>query len=212
MTRIMIVDDHQMFIDGLTALLADQEELQIMGEANSGREALAILEKEEPDLMITDLSMPEMPGLELVKTVKERYPCVKILVLSMHNDRETVGAIMMSEAEGYILKNTGKSELMTAIERITGGSTYYSNEILSLMLEKLKKEKKREEAIKELTDRELEVLKLIIQEYSSEEMAAKLYVSRRTIDSHRKNIMHKTRVKTIVGLIKYAYRNDLVNS
>ncbi len=212
MTRILIVDDHQMFIDGLSALLADHDDFKVVKETNSGAEALAILESNEIDLMITDLSMPGMSGLELVKTVKVKYPCIKILVLSMYNDRETVGEILIAEAEGYILKNTGKDELLTALRRIMNENTFYSHEVLSLMFEKLKKDKKKEDAIKELTERELEVLNLIIQENSSEEIAESLFISRRTVDSHRKNIMQKTKAKTLVGLIKFAYQNDLITS
>ena len=210
MTKILIVDDHQMFIDGLSALLIGQENFQVVAEANSGKDALEILENTEIDLMITDLSMPEMPGLELIKIAKDKYPHVKILVLSMHNNRETVGEILMSEAEGYILKNTGKQELLSALEKIADNGTFYCNEVLAVMIEKIKNEKKTEKELLDITERELEILKLICEENSSEQIANKLYISKRTVDTHRQHIYEKTGSKTIVSLMKFAVRNNLV--
>ena len=207
---ILIVDDHQMFIDGIQSLLIGQDKYSITHEANNGVDALQLLEKQMVDILISDLSMPGMSGTELVRTVKEKYPDLKVLVLSMHNNRETVGEILMSEAEGYILKNTGKKELLKALDRITEGSTFYSKEVMSIMLEKVQKEKKISEETQHLTERELEILRLIVQEFSSEEIAGQLFISRRTVDTHRKHILKKTASKTIVGLIKFAFRNELV--
>lgn len=210
--NILIVDDHQMFIDGIQSLLIGQEKYKISHEANDGQTALDLLETTEVDILISDLSMPGMSGAELVRTVKQKYPCIKVLVLSMHNNRETVGEILMSEAEGYILKNTGKKELLNALDRITEGSTFYSKEVMSIMLDKVQKQKKIEEETQCLTERELEILQLIVQELSSEEIADQLFISRRTVDTHRKNILKKSQSKTIVGLIKFAFRNELVKA
>lgn len=210
--RIMIVDDHQMFIDGVRALLSSSEKYEVVSEALNGSDALDVLTAGGIDLMITDLSMPEMSGTELVKKAKELYPELKILVLSMHSNRETVSEILMAEAEGYILKNTGRKELTSALDRIMDDGTFYSNEVMSIMFEKVKKEKKIQEEINPLTERELEILKLIVQELSSEEIAQKLFISRRTVDTHRKHILQKTKSKTIVSLIKFAFRNELVEA
>lgn len=210
--KILIVDDHQMFIDGIKSLLMGQERYKVEYEANDGYTALDILANNEVDILISDLSMPEMSGTELVRKVKQTYHDIKVLVLSMHNNRETVGEILMAEAEGYILKNTGKKELIKALDRITNDSTFYSNEVMSIMFEKVKKEKKITSEIQELTEREVEILRLIVQEYSSDEIADKLFISRRTVDTHRKHILKKTASKTIVGLIKFAYRNELVDA
>ncbi|MGB4972094.1 MAG: response regulator transcription factor [Cyclobacteriaceae bacterium] len=207
----MIVDDHQMLIDGVKALLADQTEFQVVAESLSGIAALEILDNTEIDIIITDLNMPEMSGVEFIKKVKEHFPIIKILVLSMHSNRETISEILMSEAEGYILKNTGKQELLSALQRINNNSTFYSTEVMSLMLDKVKQDKKKEEAIEQLTERELEVLLLITDELSSEEIAEKLFISKRTVDSHRKNILSKTKVKTLVGLMKFAFQYGLVD-
>lgn len=209
--KVMMADDHQMFIDGIKALLNGQDRFMVVAEFTKGKEALKFLEQKEIDIIITDLSMPEMSGVELVKNVKENYLEIKILVLSMHNNRETISEILMSEAEGYILKNTGKKELLTALEKINNGGTFYSNEVMSLMFEKIKQEKKQEIALEQLTPREFEILTLITEELSSEEIGEKLFISRRTVETHRKNILAKTKVKTIVGLIKFAFEYGLVD-
>lgn len=208
--RILIADDHQMFIDGLKSLLRHQAVFCIVAEALNGRQALDIIGSQHIDIIITDISMPVMSGIELTKIVKEKYPEIKVLVVSMHNDRSVISDIMMAEAEGYILKNTGKKELFDALGSIADNGTYYSNEILSVMMENVKADKRKTDEKKLLTERELEILKLIIEEYSSEQIAEKLFISKRTVDTHRTNILAKTDSKTIVGLIKFAVRNHLV--
>lgn len=213
LVRVMIVDDHAMFIDGIKSLLRKEEHINVVSEANSAEEALVLLEKEQLDLLITDISMPGMSGTELAKIVKERYPDIKILVLTMYNDREIINEILLAEAEGYILKNTGKQELLKAIARITDGGTFYSNEVMEIVLENIKDGNGRhelDEKVKELTQRELEILKLICEEFSTAEIASRLYISPRTVETHRKHILQKTQVKTIVGLIKFAIYNKIV--
>lgn len=211
--RILIADDHQMFIDGLIALLQHEATIDVVAHALSGGDAYEILCRQSRaagiDLLITDISMPGMTGIELTRKVKENFPEVKVLVVSMYNDREIVSEILMAEADGYILKNTNKQELLNAIYKLADHGTYYSNEILSIMLEKVKKEKKEEET-KRLSEREIEIVKLIMQEYSSEQIAEKLFISKNTVDTHRKNILEKTHVKTIVGLCKFAFHYNLV--
>jgi len=210
-TKLLLVDDHEIFLDGLESLLASSEQIQIIGTALNGELALDKLEAELPDVLITDLSMPEMDGIELVKKVKEKYPDVKILVLSMHDDRETILEIMMAEAEGYLLKNTGKKELLRAIDRLMDGSTFYSNRVMEIMLERFQQEMKKQEAETILTDRELEILQLISEEKSSREIADNLFISIRTVDTHRKNLLRKTEVHTVIGLLKFGVRNCLIS-
>lgn len=207
--RILIADDHQMFIDGLKALLKREKSFQIIGEVSSGGQAIEFIGKTQPDLLITDISMPGMSGVELTRWVKHNYPDIKVLVLTMYNDREIVNEILMSEAEGYILKNTGKQELISAINRINDNSTYYSAEVLNTMMTRLKKQKAIEKNTALLTPREIEIVKLIMEELSSEEIADKLFISKRTVDTHRKNIIAKTNTRTIVGLLKFAIENNL---
>jgi len=209
--RVLIADDHQMFIDGLKALLRREKNIQIIGEVSNGIQALEFIRKNQPDLLITDISMPGMSGVELTREVKLHFPEIKILVLTMYNDREIVGEILMSEAEGYILKNTGRQELSNAINRIIDNSTYYSNEVLNIMMTRMKKQKNIEKNTAQLTPREIEIIKLIMEELSSEEIADKLFISKRTVDTHRKNIIQKTNTRTLVGLLKFAIENNLAD-
>ena len=209
--NILIADDHQMFIDGIKSLLRKEAHINFVGEVRNGVEALNFLEKNKVDLLITDIDMPEMNGIVLTKKVKQIYPETKVLVLSMHDDKQIISEILLAEAEGYILKNTGKGELTKAIEYIIGGSTHYSKEVLAIMMQQIKKQEKNNQETKSLTERELEILKLIVQEYSTATIAEQLFISPRTVDTHRKNIMQKTQSKTIIGLIKFAFHNGIAN-
>jgi DNA-binding NarL/FixJ family response regulator len=209
--RILIIDDHQMFIDGLKSILAKQKDFTVYAEALSGEDALKIIANDKPDMVITDISMPGMSGIELTKIIKHDFPEIKVVVVSMHNDSAVVSEILMAEAEGYILKNTGKTELLNALNRIANDGTYYSNAVLSTMMKQVKKEAAVQNEVKILTERETEILKLIAEEYSSEQIADKLFISKRTVDSHRANILAKLETKTLAGLIKYAIRNNIIS-
>ena len=208
--RLILVDDHQMFLDGLELILGSQPGLQILATARNGFAALSEIETHRPDVVLTDLNMPGMDGLELVKRLKAKFPEIKILVLSMMNDKETVSNIMEVEAEGFILKDSNKSDLVRAIQAIHKGETYYSNEIMNIMLSKYQTQIKRDVAKHNLTTRELEILTLIAQELTSEKIGDKLFISPRTVETHRKNILAKTHSTTLIGLLKYAVRNGLV--
>ena len=208
--RLILVDDHQMFLDGLESIISSQTEFQIVATAKNGRQALREIEQHKPDVVLTDLNMPEMDGLELVKLIKSKFPDIKILVLSMLKDRETVSNIMEAEAEGFVLKNANKADLIVAIKAVFNGETYYSNEIMSIMLTKYQKKVKKEEAKQLLTSRELEILQLVAEELTSEKIADQLFISTRTVETHRRNILAKTESTTLIGLLKYAVRNDLV--
>jgi DNA-binding NarL/FixJ family response regulator len=207
--KVLIVDDHQMFIDGLKTILNRIKTVKVVAEANNGEQALGVLKNNQIDIMITDIGMPGMSGTELTKNVKELYPYIKILVLTMHNEREIIHEIIMSEAEGYVLKNAGRQELVNAIEKISDNGTYYSNEVLSIIAENYIYKEKIKEKTEELTEREIEILKLVCQENTTAEIAEKLFISPLTVETHRKNILRKTKVKTIVGLIKFAIENNL---
>ncbi|MBS1647397.1 MAG: response regulator transcription factor [Bacteroidetes bacterium] len=207
--KILIVDDHQIFIDGLKALLQQEDEIQIVGQALNGEDALLALQETTTDLLITDISMPGMSGIKLTQKVKEKYPEIKVLVISMHNDREIVSEILLAEADGYILKNANRADLMDAVSKIADHGTYYSKEILAIMLERVKRGKKQEDKAQLLSPRETEIVKLIMQENSSEQIAQKLFISKGTVDTHRKNILEKLQIKTLVGLCKFAFQNHL---
>jgi DNA-binding NarL/FixJ family response regulator len=207
--KILIVDDHQMFLDGIKTLLSKEKNLIVVAEANNGKEALLILARMSVDLVITDINMPEMSGTELTRQIKKNFPHIKVLVLTMYNDREIIHEIVMTEAEGYILKNSNKKELLNAINRITDHGTYYSNEVISIMTENYVTKEKIRDKTHELSSREKEIISLICQEFTTAEIADKLFLSPLTVETHRKNILRKTNSKTIVGLIKFAIDNKL---
>ena len=208
--KIVIADDHQMFIDGVKSLLSKEQKLIFVHEASNGEDALSFIRKNEIDLLITDISMPGMSGTQLTKNIKQEFPQIKVLVLSMFNDPAIVNEILQSEAEGYILKNTGKQELLNAISKIMDNGTYYSNEVMNLMLSQNRKIRNKETNKEQLTERETEILKLVCEEYTTAGIAEKLFISPRTVETHRKNILEKTQSKTIVGLIKYAFENNMI--
>jgi DNA-binding NarL/FixJ family response regulator len=208
--KVVIADDHQMFIDGVKSLLAKEKNIQFVHEALNGEDALSYIRKNQVDLLITDISMPGMSGTQLTRIIKNEFPQVKVLVLTMFADPAIINDILQSEAEGYILKNTGKQELLSAISKIMDDGTFYSNEVMNLMIKHNRKKNSNAQTRDELTERETEILKLVCEEYTTAGIAEKLFISPRTVDTHRKNILEKTQSKTIVGLIKYAFENNII--
>lgn len=208
----MLVDDHKIFLDGIKTSLRNEKKITVVAQAHSVAEALAQVESVNPDIIMTDISMPGESGIELVRQVKERYPHIKVLVLSMHNEPDIISDIMMLEADGYLLKNIEKKQLVEAIDKVADNGSYYSPEVVSAMVEKVKKIKRPKDDLSMLSEREIEIIKLVAQEYSTSEIAEKLFLSKLTVETHRKNINNKLEVKTIVGLIKLAIRNGLTSA
>jgi DNA-binding NarL/FixJ family response regulator len=208
--KLLIVDDHQLFIDGLKMVLRNVNEFNVTAEATNGKDALEIIENDDIDIAIIDIKMPEMSGTELTKILKQRFPEIKVLVVSSYHDEEIILEIFEAEAEGYLLKNAGKQELLLALNKIINGGIYYSKEISEIMIKNLMQRKKQEEIIKKLTEREIEIVRLIYNEFTTIEIAEKLFLSPYTVETHRKHILSKTKSKTVVGLVKYAIRNNLV--
>lgn len=207
--KILIVDDHQMFIDGIKALLRNEKRFKIVSEALDGNSALEKLNGTAVDIMLTDISMPKMSGIELAWMVKNKHPHIKVLFLTMYNDHDIANDILMSEAEGVILKNTGKDELVAALTNLANNGTFFSHEVVTQLMLKVKKEKQTKEETDCLSKREMEIIRLICEDLSSEQIAEKLFISKRTVDTHRQHIYEKTKCKTIISLIKFAVRNNL---
>ncbi|MDP2387171.1 MAG: response regulator transcription factor [Bacteroidota bacterium] len=208
--RLHIVDDHQMMIDGLRALLGDEAPFKIIAESNNGKVALAKIELEQPDVLLTDISMPEMNGLELTKAVKEKFPNIKVIALSMFGERNTISEMLLAGISGYIVKNTGKQELVQAINKVASGGMFFSDEVSAEMMKAISNPPAKEEIIS-LTPREIEIVKLIAKEYSNLKIADALFISERTVETHRKNIFRKTNTKSVVGLIKYAIEKKMLD-
>ncbi|GAB3926019.1 response regulator transcription factor [Mucilaginibacter myungsuensis] len=210
-TTILIADDHQMVIDGLQSMLAQDEQYQIVGQANNGQIAYEMLaaEPEKYQLLLTDISMPLLTGTQLCKMVKSQFPHVQVLILSMYNNAPAVKEAVMAEADGYILKNAGRTELLQALHRITNGGTYFSQDIVPIIYNQYNKQKIQDEQLAQLSAREKEVLGLIVKECTSEEIAEKLFISKKTVDNHRQHLLEKTNCKSTVGLVKFAIKSGL---
>jgi two-component system, NarL family, nitrate/nitrite response regulator NarL len=207
--RIAIVDDHQIVIDGLQLLLEDKTRFKIVSTANSGAQMLKQLKTEDVDILLTDVMMPGMNGYELAKEVKKKYPQLKILTLSMSGQAALVTQMVEdADINGYVLKNIGKQELITAIEKIAAGGTYFSQDVLDELTKQSVIKQENEEV--HLTEREIGIIRCIEKEMSNKEIAETLFISERTVETHRKNIFRKTKAGSVVGLIKYAYEHKLI--
>ena len=211
--KILIADDHQMFIDGIKALLESNKAFSIVGEANNGNQVIEKLETTEVDIILMDVNMPELDGIEATKKIIKAYPKVKVLMLTMFNTRDYIEKVLKAGAHGYILKNTGKEELQEAILKIMNGESFFSKEVTEKIMQGLqkKKEAQNDPMFIELTDREKEVLIWIVEELTTQEIADKLFISHHTVETHRKNLISKLNVKNTAGLVKFAIQHGIVN-
>lgn len=212
--RVLIVDDHQLMIEGLKVLLEDEESISKVYGANSSDMAFVLLEKYEIDVVLMDVNMPKVTGIEVTELIKEKFPNIKVVALTMHDDISIITKMIKAGASGYLLKRTQMNEVLEAIKTVYYNKKYLSNNTQKIIMDNLMSadellnEDKDEKPI--LSARELEVLKLIAQEYTNEEIGEKLFISERTVEAHRRNIFIKTKTKSIVGLMKYAIINGLI--
>ncbi len=204
--RIFIVDDHQMVIDGINLMLEGRPEFVVAGESTKPAEAIELLKTIAVDILITDVGMPGMSGVELSRIVKSSFPGIKILALSMFGESQVIGEMIDAGVSGYILKNSGKKELIEALSKIAEGQNYFGQEIT---LQLMKSFKRSQEELK-LTDREIEIIRMIEKDMTTKDIAETLFISERTVETHRKNILHKTNTQTVVGLLKYAYDRKII--
>lgn len=211
--RLIIADDHKMFLDGLLSILSSKKEYNIILTANSGKNVAKYLDinnAEEPiDLVITDVNMPDLNGIELNKYIKEKHPKTKTLVVSMLHDSMTVQTLTKDNVDGYVPKNAEKQELLEAIESILKGEKYFSQSIKDVYLKGMFSNE--QSLIESLSKREKEVLKLIAEEYTTQEIADILFLSKHTIESYRKNLISKLEVRNLAGLTKYAIKLGLLD-
>jgi DNA-binding NarL/FixJ family response regulator len=210
--NIVIADDHQIVIDGLQFLLSTEKHLNIVYTANNTNNVLNYLEdNKDVQLVISDINMPTISGIELCRKIKETYADIKVLILSMYSSKEVVKEAILAEADGYMLKNGGKEKLLEAIHRVTNDGTYYSEEIIPIIYGQIQKDKKINDSLVQLSEREKEILILIAKEFSSEQIAEKLFISIKTVGNHRQNILAKCDCKSSVGLVKYAIKAGLIS-
>ncbi len=203
--NILLVDDHAIVIDGIEALLKTVPGMVIAGKASGGKQALELLETTPVDIMITDYSMDDMDGIVLVPRAKKLRPELKIIMLSMHDEPPLVQDVLRAGVDGYILKKHTHHELLLAIEIINEGGQFWSAEINKMLLRGLSPDNSTQ-----ITDREMEILKLLTKELTSKEIAEQLFISERTVETHRKNLLRKTNSTSTVGLVKYAYQHKLL--
>lgn len=216
MIKILIVDDHKLIRDGITSFLSDSSKYEITDEVSDGLEAINSIKQNAPDLIITDLNMPNMDGMELISFVKKEFPSINIIVLSMVDETQYIRQVLKLGANGYLLKNSGIDEVKAAIDAVMKGNNYYGGDVMDAVMTQLttgakKKKVSRFDNAFSLTKREKEILKLIIEEYNNGEIAEKLFISIRTVDAHKRNMIEKTGSKNMAGLLVWAINNEVLN-
>lgn len=204
--KVFLIDDHMMLLSGLIKILSTEDKIEVIGTATTAKEGLEKLARSNPDLLITDYNLPDEDGLSVVRKVKLNYPEVKIIVLSMHDEAHLVKEVLKEGVEGYILKKDSYKELISAIYAVEQDKIYLSSDINAMLVKSLHGSDDQ----KLLTEREREILRLIAKEYTNKNIAEELFISERTVETHRKNIFRKTGTNNLVGLIKYAYANNLI--
>lgn len=211
--KILLADDHKIVRDGIKLMLQPITGIEVAAEANNGNEVIEILGKTGIDLIIMDINMPGMDGIQATRKVKELVPGTKILALTMSNDDLNIRQMIQAGASGYIMKSAGRNELKEAISEIMEGRHYFSTEAAQSVLMDLVKGKGRsaETECVHITNRELEILELIIKEFTNQEIAEKLFISSRTVDAHRRNLLQKTGARNTAGLVKYAFQHNIIS-
>lgn len=210
--KLFLVDDHKMIREGLKLFLNDYQEIEIVGEANNGQECLDALANTDVDIVLTDLNMPVMDGLELTKALKVSHPQVKIVALTMMGESQHIKEMLAEGALGYLLKNCSEEELILGLKNVYNGGTYYSPEVTNVIINNIRKVKPTTSKVASempLTEREKEVLHLILKEHSNKEIAEILFISVRTVDAHKRNLLDKTGSKNVAGLVLYAIDRQL---
>lgn len=213
---LALVDDHHLVRDGIKSLIEGVEHIDVIMEASNSDELLAKLEEVEPQIAIVDISLPGLSGIEITKTLGSRYPNIKVIILSMHTTQEFIFNAIKAGAKGYLPKNITQIELVDAIEGVNAGNEYFSKEISEIILKNYLKQIKNPDRVDEyqeqkLTSRESEILKLVAEGYSNQLIADKLYISVRTVESHKNHIMQKLELSSTVELVKYALKNKIID-
>ena len=223
MIKILLVDDHKIIRDGIKALIQSEANIEIVGECGDGIEVSVFLENNDVDVVLMDINMPEMNGIEATSVVSEKFPNVGVLALTMHDEEGYISKVLKAGALGYVLKHVGRTELLKAIKKVANKENYFSDDVAAIMMSKymkqggtsnnppLKKKSTSLISIDELTKREVEILSLISEEMTNNEIGEKLFISPRTVDTHRRNLLQKLGVKNTAGLVKFAVQNNLVD-
>lgn len=212
MIRVIVADDHQIFAEGIVELLSKTDDVEVVGIAYDGEEALNLVEKGNVDIAILDINMPKLSGVEVTQQIRANKLETKTLILSMYNDMEFIDLLLEAECDGYIVKNKGYEELITALRTIQGGKRHFGSMITDTILADRAKKKVVATGIDpNLTKREIEVLKLIAREYTSKEIGDELNITEKTANTHRRNLISKLGVRNSIGLANYAHKHGLMD-
>jgi len=204
--KVLIVDDHPLVLEGIRAVLETYDHIEVVGSASSARAALALLATTAPDVVMMDINMPDLNGLDAIELFREQHPGTRLLMLSMHDSREYISTSVMYGACGYVLKDVSTSEIVAAIEAVAAGGTYFSAGVSDALLQRGNTQKES----RPLTTREQAVLLLLANGKSNKDVARTLEISARTVETHRKNIKKKLGIATTAGLTRYAIENGLI--
>ncbi len=208
--RVIIADDHEIFRKGLRLILTRLKYVDLVGEAGNGKEVIEIIKKKNADIILMDIEMPEMNGIEATRKILSIKPHVKIVALTMFNDEQYIEDMLDAGAKGFLLKNITKQVLDRALRTIAEGNNYYSDELFSFFTRKVAGEKSTKDIELTLTKREKEILQLICEGLNNEEIASKLSISERTVIGHKSNLLAKTNCKSTPSLISYSIKNKIV--
>ena len=213
--KILLADDHQIVLDGLKSLLSDINDFEVIGAVINGKDAVDfIATKEKPDIAVLDIDMPVMNGINATREIKKNFNGVRVLTLSMHNEKGVIQTLMDAGADGYILKNSSREELEKGIRAICRGETFFSTDVTMSLLNQsteITANNELPEEVKDLTEREVEILKLVAEGYSNKEIGERLFISHRTVDTQRTNLMKKMDVHNVAGMIRIALKSGLVD-
>ena len=204
-----------MFVDGIESILSTEESIQVVDKCFDGASVFTMLKNQDIDVILLDINLPDMSGIEVAKKLNSDYPQVKVIALSMYNEESIVSEMLRNGAQGYILKNTGRAELVQAIQTVAAGETYFSKEvtetIMGSLLKKNAPKKSNMFLVPKLSKREKEVLALICKEFTTPEIAEKLFISFKTVESHRANLISKLNVRNTAGLVRAAIQHKLLD-
>ena len=212
--KVILADDHRIFRKGLKSLLSEKKNIEVLAEADNGDEALEAVKKYKPEIVVMDIAMPKMDGIEATRQIREQFPDTEVVILSMHAKKAYIDQVLKAGAKGYVLKDSDEENLLSAIDTVHNGGYYLDSPVADQVLSDYFRDKSKRELKKQsgpLSERERQVLRLLAEGHSNQEVADTLYISRKTVENHRANIVRKTGIQGQVGLAKYAARIGLID-
>jgi DNA-binding NarL/FixJ family response regulator len=211
--RLLIADDHQIFLDGLALMLSKEPGFKVEGQATNGVQLMELIQEYQPEVVLTDIKMPELNGIGVAHQVRTKFPDVKVIALSMYDQEDQIVEMLEAGAKGYLLKNADKSEIIEAIYAVLSGEVYYckntSKRLVSMIARSNFNPYKQKEHV-QFNEREIEIIKFICQELTAKEMGEKLFISKRTVEGYRTRILEKMQVRNTAGVVLYALKHHLI--